>query len=246
MTTTPNDMSQFAANMPEPWTEDDPLFDKTYWNRPESSPDDRGDDTIGPIYTAVGFALSQWETAEVMLADLFLTVCECENSSSYNPVRRAFGSFESSGGRRKALEEAAAVYFGHYWGDPLTKPFKKLLLAFERASFRRNEIAHGRAQDVTVNSTPLGAFLFPASYNTGRNSLFPGSFDESNLFSVLTGEYRYTSATIVGFGNKFWELAKKLNEYRHAARKVNGTPGHVLAAQLREREKLTASGHANP
>ena len=82
------------------------------------SASDRGDNAVDPIYHAVGFALSQWETAEVMLVDLFLTMCECENSNSYNPVRRAFGSFESSGGRRKALEEAAEVYFGQYWTDP--------------------------------------------------------------------------------------------------------------------------------
>jgi hypothetical protein len=38
MISIPDDVSQFVANMPKPWAEDDPLFDKAYWNRPECQP----------------------------------------------------------------------------------------------------------------------------------------------------------------------------------------------------------------
>jgi hypothetical protein len=150
MTTTPEELREFLANMPEPWTSDDPLFAASYWERPELSPDDRGDASVDPIFHAVGLALSQWETAESVLVDLFIMLCDLDNANSYTAIRRAFGTLESSGGRRKALEEAAEVYFGHYWGDPATKPFKKLLSTFERASGRRNDIAHGRAHHLTV------------------------------------------------------------------------------------------------
>lgn len=236
MTNIVEEMTKFVADMPKAWTADDPLFAGTYWERPEPSPADRGDSSVDPIFHAVGFALSQWETAESALADLFLILCECGSTSSHTAIRRAFGSIESSGGRRKALEEAAEVYFGHYWADPSTKPFKKLISTFERASGRRNDIAHGRAHPLTVNSQPLGAFLFPAPYNTGRNSLFP-AIDDGDPFSVMTGKYRYTSAHIIGIGNKFGELTMKIIEYMVGSLKLNGIPRQILAAQLREQAK---------
>lgn len=236
MTNLVEEMTKFMADMPKAWTADDPLFVGTYWERPELSQADRGDASVDPIFHAVGLALSQWETAESALADLFLILCECDNASSHTAIRRAFGSIESSGGRRKALEEAAEVYLGHYGADPSTKPFKKLISTFERASGRRNDIAHGRAHALAVDNQPLGAFLFPAPYNTGRNSLFP-AVDNSDPFSVTTGKYRYTSATVIGFANKFGELTMKIFEYMVGSVKLNGVPKQILAAQLREQAK---------
>jgi hypothetical protein len=59
--------------------------------------------------------------------------------------------------------------------------------------------------------------------------------DESNPFAAMTGKYRYTSATIMGFANKFGELTVKIFEYMGSVRKLNGVPRQILAAQLREK-----------
>ena len=118
-----------------------PCLDKNYWSRPKNSA--VGDADVDLIYRAVGRALSQWEMLEQRLANLFLIVCECPDSSA-NPVRRAYGAIENGTLRRQALEQAARVYFGKSWDIPIVeRSFKRMIEAVSLASKRRDDIAHG-------------------------------------------------------------------------------------------------------
>jgi len=208
----------------------DALFTKPYWDRPVPSPGEAGDASADPIFHAVGMALSTWESAECALATLFQVMSRAETANAHNAVRRAFGSIESSAGRRKALEAAAEVYFAPDWENPVVKkPFKGLMLAFEEGSKRRDEIAHGMAYGVTSNNNHMGSFLFPAEYNTQRTT--PWMSNRDDPFAFTRAKYRYTSTMIHGLVKKFGELHGKVYEYISAIRMVNGVPAAVLDAR---------------
>ncbi|WP_158756230.1 hypothetical protein [Dyella sp. S184] len=165
------------------------------------------------------------------MAMLFQVMSRAETANAHNAVRRAFGSIESSAGRRRALEAAAEIYFAQEWENPVVrKPFKSLMLAFEEGSKRRDEIAHGMAYGVTFNSTPMGCFLFPAEYNTQRTTPWMGNADDPFAFS--RAKYRYTSTMIHGLASKFGELWHKVIEYTPTIRMVNGTPAVILDARF--------------
>jgi hypothetical protein len=159
------------------------LFPKDFWNHPEKFAD-VGDPDIDQIHLEVGRALSAWERADNTIAHIFLILSECETANSYNAVRRAFGSIESSSGRRRALEASAEIYFGHFWAEKykVKRRISELMTAFEAGSRRRDEIAHGCATFIVSNDKPLGAFLFPPRYNTQRTHAFPKS--ETGLHPV--------------------------------------------------------------
>jgi hypothetical protein len=207
-----------------------PMFPKDYWDRPPLDPKDRGDPSGDAIYRAVGLALSRWEEAENVLAHIFGIMSECQTATSQMAAQRAFGSIETSTGRRKMLAAVAEVYFGHSWTEKAVKgPFNHLIEAFAAASGRRDDIAHGIARCITINGNPRGWFLWPAEYNTGRNALSRGT-DPADLLSIMPGRFRYTSATIMDFAKRFGALMMKAVEYAGDIHKVAGRPKQVLSS----------------
>ena len=101
--------------MSNPWPAVDPeIWTQSYWK--ESDPKQMGDDEVEEIYVCVGAALTVWENLEANLAALFMMFVQCKaETNTYKAVSRAYGSIESSAGRRKALAAAANVYFGKDW-----------------------------------------------------------------------------------------------------------------------------------
>jgi hypothetical protein len=218
------------------------LFPKDYLARPKIDSKARGDATPDEIFHAVGLALTQSESAECALAMLFQVLSGAEPAGAFHALRRAFGSIEHSAGRRKALEATAEIYFGAYWANPLIKkPFNAFIKAFERGSSRRDEIAHGMAYSVVINNEQMGAFLFPAEYNTQRTFPFAGSVADDPL-AFSRAKYRYTAAIIRNFANAFGDLRTKVWEYIRSIKKVGGVPAVILDAQGGEgtAEKLEA------
>ncbi|MDR6935473.1 hypothetical protein [Luteibacter sp. 3190] len=209
------------------------LFPPSYWDRITTSPGEPVDASVDQIFHAVGFALTAWELAESALAALFLVVSNVTDANGVNAIRRAFGSVESSAGRRRALKAAAEIYFGNYWSEPrFRKPFDQLTKAFEGGSSRRDEIAHGVAYPMSIDGKAVGAFLYPAEYNTERTLPWIASLDDP--FAITRARYRYSSAAIYEYAKRFSELSNKVWEYAASIRKVNGVPAVVLDAQLGE------------
>ncbi|SEK35574.1 hypothetical protein SAMN04487787_101594 [Kosakonia sacchari] len=200
-----------------------PAIEKGYWTRDKLKNVSVGDENQDIIFHAVGMALSQWETLENEMFRLYLVFCSSDNAITSTALRRAFGTIESSDGRRKALEEAARVYFGdHNYPCGIAKPYKLLFESHKKASERRNEIAHGVVRCFWINNENKGNFLLPASYNTGRNSTFMDSLNEDNGGPFMTEYYRYTSREIYAIAQKFAELNAFILNCVIAAGKVEG------------------------
>lgn len=207
-----------------------PAFEKGYWERPKLASVQEGDANVEAIFIAVGFALTQWETFENLLVELYLIYCGSDNPTAYNAIRRSFGTIESSDGRKKAIDEAAKVYFGDdLYPDGVAKPFKELLTAHGKAAQRRNEIAHGVAHGIGINSDQKGCFLFPAAYNSARNSTFMTSIglDGGPFMREL---YRYTSREIIGIAQKFGMLTDIAIRCLAASGKIGGHHKVFLAS----------------
>lgn len=224
------------------------LFPKGYFGRCE--PDATGDRDISTIFHAVGFALTNWEQAECALATLFYVVSNATEANALNAVRRAFGAIESSAGRRRAIRAAAEIYFSHEWTNPIVSgPFNALIRAFDNGSARRDEIAHGTAYGLQTDGVELGAFLYPAEYNTQRTHAWMGPHEDP--FSLTKATYRYTSRNILDYAFKFSELRNKVWEYIASIRKIDGIPAAVLENRFGEGtakalEKLVEDQSAQP
>jgi hypothetical protein len=128
------------------------VFPDGYWARPVIDPQVMGDASPTPIFCAVGAALSAWEGVEEALATLLLTLSQCREAAAANAVRRIFGAIESSSGRLAAIGAAAEMYFGQFWErDEIKWRFEALIEhAVKPASYRRNDIAHGRMTSATI------------------------------------------------------------------------------------------------
>ena len=80
-----------------------------------------------------------------------------------------------------------------------------------------------------MDQKSFGCFLFPANYNTERTKAF-GSNDESDPLYFTFTDFRYTSAQIAEFANKFDELKSLVFSQTVLLRKLeNGTILFVTA-----------------
>jgi hypothetical protein len=205
-----------ASKKPDP----ERLFPAGYWGWPDLAKE--GDQNPIMIHAAVGAALSSWEMAEEALSFLCGILSEAEDVKGSMAVRQIFGSIESSAGRRKALEKLSEAYFAPYQEDKIIKgPLDKLMTNFSEASKRRDDLAHGKVANITINETVFGHYLLPTDYNAGRNFLTPPGGD--NLpFSAMRGKYSYTSSQILTLAKRFTELRDKIYEYSVSIKKVDG------------------------
>ena len=206
------------------------MFPVGFWERPV--PQKQGDANAELLFSAVGRALTSWETVEKALALICLTFSETSDDKSANAVRQIFGSIESSAGRRSALYKLFEVYFSKYQDDPPIKtPFNQLMDAVSSASKLRDDIAHGIVTnlcdvDESGQAVDIGCFLVPSSYNTGRNRPWIVTKDrESLVFNLyLRGKYRYTASNVLDITTNFNILRDRAAEYAFALKKVDGIP----------------------
>jgi hypothetical protein len=199
-----------------------------YWERPSIDHSAKGDVDVRSLYQAVGEALSSWENAEDTLAVMYRLLCKLDSDDSIIAVNRAFGSIESSAGRRRAILAAAEIFFGEHWDDS-SKYFEALMDAFSRASSRRDEFAHGVVTIIGRMGESLGAYLLPSDYNTHRNNPYMADIEEWHI-PIGRAKYFYTSSTIRAFTDKFCNLRLEVYRYMLQIKLVNGTPKFVLDA----------------
>jgi hypothetical protein len=180
-----------------------------HWGRPE--PRKQGDLDPDRLFSAVGQALTNWEHVEQELAQLFMILISCDSPRTSETVRRAFGAIEFNTGRRRAIEAAAEVFFGHHW-NTAKKDLDKLLKHVETGSRRRDDIAHGRVMTISTEGTYRGGFLMPPEYNTGRTYLSMNR-DSGEPLDIYRAKYRFIAADVLSFASKFWELREETIRY---------------------------------
>jgi hypothetical protein len=161
-----------------------------------------------------------WELIEEQLETMCVLFSGLsEDAKANKPIRRLFGSIESSSGRRNALKHLAEVYF---WpndtDDKMKKKVSRLVRALSYASRRRDDIAHGVVANFIVGKSRSATFLIPARYNSERNKAFvvptPMATPEGGFpFGILPGEYRYNSGDIMAITTKFHMLFQVVMEH---------------------------------
>jgi hypothetical protein len=103
------------------------------------------------VYASKGYALDQWEHAEVLLGTMF-SILVRPTGGTIVPFR-AFGNLFASGNRRELIIGAAEAYFAilddgkdekiHKEAETLHSRIRRHLNLISDASRRRDEIAHG-------------------------------------------------------------------------------------------------------
>ena len=221
------------------------LFPSNFWDRPKVKARLIGDVSEAPLYLAVGAALTTWEITEEIFAHLFSIFSQAggpvTDMSSMLAVTRVFGAIENTNGRLAAFEAVAEVYFGEYWHFPeVKKPVQRLINEIKFASWRRNDIAHGKVIRLQVHGEEgensvrhLGCLLVAPTYMTGRTSLF-ADFSEEDKFAFTKSLYRFNSNDILSYKNKFEALRLKMIDYIQTIYKDPQTriPKIVLDLQL--------------
>lgn len=178
------------------------FFPTNYWERPPRAA--KGSANSVEVHAAVGAALSQWETVETLVSALFALVSGAPNSRA---AQRAYGTIGGVRGRCDALRAAGDIFFNEIHKDAVGwESFNELLHNYQKASERRNDIAHG------VAITEMrGAFLAPPTYATKKIKLIPPQTD-----SVEAWAYAYSADDITALRAKFTELTKVVVDYQTA------------------------------
>lgn len=158
-----------------------------------------GNPVAGDIFYAVGYALSQWEHAEVLLGTMF-SILMRPTGGTHIPLR-AFGGISSSGSRRELIEHGAEAYFAILLygcdegtvakGNELHKEIRKYLRLFGDASRRRDEIAHGVVMSEPItpsHPTPI-YFLVPAFYASRKTEVLPPFKPDYRLSATELNDY---------------------------------------------------------
>jgi len=105
------------------------------------------------------------------------------------------------------------------------------MTAFEDASRRRDDIAHGIATAIKIDNKSYGAFLFPPSYNTQRT--YPYFINAPGVRAYMAEKFRYTAEDIRGFRLKFSELTEKTVKYVPKIKKIERVPAMLWGAALK-------------
>jgi hypothetical protein len=136
------------------------------WDIPPTP--EKGDTTEEAIHTAVGAALSAWESTEEQLGEIFAILVNAEMADLEKaPAVRAYGVVTAANVRADMLQVAGEAYF-HTKPDPqLERDFKELLKAYRGWASRRNDIAHGRS-GLDSQNPAHGWYLYPGLVSTKR------------------------------------------------------------------------------
>ena len=152
------------------------------------------------VFLNVGFALSQWEHAEELLAALYSFLC---GPKSTHAAFRSYGTLTATGPRRNVILAASEVFFLTFPSNTLPKRLSDLLSIYADAGARRNEIAHGVVMaGPSPGPTAEQWFLVPALHSTKKTSL------------QLEAEYRFNSQIIDGFAKAFDSLQADIIAFR--------------------------------
>jgi hypothetical protein len=238
-------------------SDDFALFPSGYWEKPTKDESKTSDHNIGPMFQAVGHALSQWEMVEEKLADLFLSLCECKDDSTREKLARTFGSIESSGARLTVLKDRLNIYLAPHLKTPKLEQhvnwfLSKLVDAVSAASPRRNEIAHGIVYTFLAqrNNELLkfnGVYLVSPKYLSGRNAAKKNSPENDSLWFV-SSSYAYNANEVGGMALKFAALGNKVEQYlQDLSKDDSGTPKFVVdiekAHEQRQEHKKQKAEH---
>jgi hypothetical protein len=168
---------------------------------------EKGAETEDITFTAVGRALSGWETFEEALAALFAIFV---GARSYAGIR-AYGSVLTFRGRSDMIKAAAQTYFLEKPNPPLQAKLRSLQNLADKYSPRRNEIAHGIVRQyfmVTAEHRGTGYVLCPSDYSTNKTALtfLTAGMPVGQPIRFIAPGYAYSSAEIDAFGQRFREL----------------------------------------
>lgn len=172
---------------------------------------DTGDRDADVLFAAIGQALTEWETVESSLAELFAVFVSARGKSIFwKPAIQAYGSIVSFKSRCEMLRVAAQAFFSTRKKASATQEtFKRLISEASNYSGRRNEIAHGQVSEMKLvyqggRTRSGGYFLFPSLYN-------PKKFKKS-----LGMTYSYASADIYHYRQEFTKLHLRIESFRRA------------------------------
>jgi hypothetical protein len=183
-------------------------FPKKYWDRP--TPAAHGDANADVLFAAVGAALTCWERIEAELASLYLRFSEATSGRSREIAQRTYGIIAFNPGRVLAVRSAAEIYYENFWNS-VQKELIHLLENVGDASHRRDDIAHGHVISFRADQLYRGFFLIPPEYNS--RMVFPWIPQTGEPLDTLRSKYRYTSAEIRSFAEKFEFLRRRVQEY---------------------------------
>ena len=156
--------------MPKPW---------------EDRVDEEGDCSADAIYVEVGRALTQWETLESELANIYAHLLADGSGARFLAAGSAFGQISGS------MNSVIAIVFSSPPMDALEEikaEISVLLNDVRNYTGRRNAIAHGVVIELSVNNGPRASFLAPAWYMT-RKQHAPASFSPKFMFNSRTLAY---------------------------------------------------------
>lgn len=177
------------------------------------------------IYSAVGYALHEWESLEATLNQLFLFLSfpDGKDNPSYESVHFAIGAIFNANTKRTMMERVAASYFNNY---PVLldaehktnrQDVNRLLKLYKQAASRRNEIAHGMTIKITEIQGQDYVVQLVTDENDGQLASFEGvtrffhgpSTSSLGKRDLSTGapSYRMSSEDINRMGANFAELS---------------------------------------
>ena len=162
--------------MPKPW---------------EDRVDEEGDCSADAIYVEVGRALTQWETLESELANIYAHLLADGSGARFLAAGSAFGQISGSMNRQEMLKSVIAIVFSSPPMDALEEikaEISVLLNDVRNYTGRRNAIAHGVVIELSVNNGARASFLAPAWYMT-RKQHAPASFSPKFMFNSRTLAY---------------------------------------------------------
>ncbi len=149
--------------------------DNSFWIRGHKAKIGAPDEKL--VYIGVGHALSNWEHVESAGAMFFSTFIESASIAG----TRAYGTINGSRAREAALRQAADTFFSLQKSqhrknrsiyDEIIKSEKIancLIKNYSQASARRNDIAHGVAQELSAEKTDKYSwFLVAQNYQSTK------------------------------------------------------------------------------
>lgn len=170
----------------------------------------QGDAEAGPLYTAVGKALTQWERMDQVQANMFGILV----GSRLGAATLAYGTISASSTRGGMVLAAAELVLRE--NAALQAETIRILQDIGELGARRNEIAHGVVshstssyadEHGTVTRQDHGHFLMPASYAVKYRSKKKRDFGSP---VTEAGKYAYTSAQVMVYATHFAEHYKRL------------------------------------
>lgn len=159
------------------------------------------DDTERDTFAAIGHVLTQWESIEIGLADLYSLF---RGAPFSRHVVGEFGQVYSTTVRRLAgLAKAADRYFACRPCQQREGDFRLLLEAIERLSIDRHRIAHGIVDRVHFG-TPEGGIV-------SRFALVAPWYSERRL--GMTANDAWGSAAIYAAGERFMAASGEVTAF---------------------------------